>query len=156
MRQVSVFNLQRNLSKELEELPFQVTKHNKVIATVFPVGMPETQGEVEKIKTESQENLKENPYLVKENEYPPVPDYIPQSEVKIVGYAQNTSAEPTSLFGWCQEHFEKKEHPLREILLEDENGNKVWEKRVCEMCIERIRRHIETKGGAMFEGGSKI
>jgi hypothetical protein len=34
MRKVTVFDLQRNIGKQLEELPFQITKYGKVIAVV--------------------------------------------------------------------------------------------------------------------------
>lgn len=34
MRKLSIFQLQRNIGKELEELPFQITKHGKVKAVV--------------------------------------------------------------------------------------------------------------------------
>jgi len=34
MRTITVFELQRNIGKQLEELPFQITKYGKVIAVV--------------------------------------------------------------------------------------------------------------------------
>lgn len=53
--------------------------------------------------------------------------------------------------GFCQLHFEKgKQYPLRRTKLEDFNGETVWEKDICQKCIEKTQKQVYNQGGRLY------
>lgn len=53
--------------------------------------------------------------------------------------------------GFCQGHFEKgTQYELKKHRREDENGELLWEKDICEKCADKERLIIENRGGKLF------
>lgn len=103
------------------------------------------------------EEPKENPYIPKEYKnrqeellsQPETPKNLEEETPKI--------PTPVAYFGYCGLRFEQGvEQPLREISYEDENGNEIWKKNICDRCIKDMKQRVQSKGGALYEGGVKI
>lgn len=148
MYTISVSEFRKKLAFYLYNLPVTILdkKRNSPIAIVVPFEGAKRDGGKKTIAPTPPFKTGEV-YLSAEEKKIEERDFVSEG----VSSPTTKLAVSPEVWGWCQTHFEKKDYPLKEVSLEDMNGEIVWTKKACPKCLDRLRKQTAREGGRLIE-----